>query len=106
MENGMRYLGETIKLELDREKCTGCSMCVSVCPHAVFEMAGPKAAIIDKGACMECGACAKNCPAKAIESGAGVGCAYAIISGMLTGSEPSCDCSSSAGDGKKSSCCG
>jgi len=31
----------------------------------------------------------------AIEVKAGVGCAAAIVTGWLTGSEPSCDCSSS-----------
>lgn len=105
MENDMRYLSGTIKLSLDREKCVGCSMCVSVCPHAVFSMEGKKAVIADRDACMECGACAKNCPVSAIESGAGVGCAYAIIKGMLTGGAPSCDCSPQP-DGKGSSCCG
>jgi hypothetical protein len=32
---------------------------------------------------------------------AGVGCAAAMFKGILTGKEPSCDCSG----GKESSCC-
>ncbi len=40
---------------------------------------------------MECGACARNCPVDAIRVRAGVGCATAVIYGLLTGKE-SCDC--------------
>ena len=70
-------------------------MCTEVCPHQVFDMDGGTARIVDKDSCMECGACAMNCPAKAIEVNAGTGCAVAIITGWLTGREPTCGC----GDG-------
>jgi NAD-dependent dihydropyrimidine dehydrogenase PreA subunit len=70
-------------------------MCVNVCPHGVFQLSDGKARIADIESCMECGACAKNCAFSAITVTPGVGCAAAIIKGMLTGSEPSCDCSSS-----------
>ncbi len=98
---GMEYLSEFIKLSLDDKKCTGCMMCVNVCPHGVFEFFDKKAHIKNKKACMECGACQKNCPAAAIESGSGVGCAYAIIRGMINNTAPDCDCSGGGG-----SCCG
>jgi ferredoxin len=39
---------------------------------------------------MECGACAGNCPFGALEVHKGVGCAAAILYGLLTGEEPSC----------------
>ena len=68
-------------------------MCRDVCPHRVFSMNDCKAYIKDRDACMECGACAKNCPTRAISVRSGVGCAFAVIRGMLTGTEPSCDCS-------------
>ncbi len=97
----MRYLEGVVTLELDAQKCTGCRMCVEVCPHGVLEIAQRKARIVDRGACMECGACALNCPADAISVDAGVGCANAVIRGMLRGTEPSCACSGSDG----SSCC-
>jgi ferredoxin len=41
-------------------------------------------------ACTECGACQKNCPFAAIEVEEGVGCAAAILIGLLTGTEPTC----------------
>lgn len=97
------YLKDVATLELDRDKCTGCGMCIEVCPHAVFEINQRKAAIIDRDACMECGACALNCPVQAIGVRSGVGCAHAIIKGSLKGTEPCCGPS---GDGKQSSCCG
>jgi hypothetical protein len=43
---------------------------------------------------MECGACTNNCEFGAIEVKAGVGCAAAVIRGMISGGEPECGCSS------------
>lgn len=91
------YLPDVARLELTVEKCVGCGMCALVCPHRVFSMEGGKARIRSKDGCMECGACARNCPADAIAVDANVGCASAIIKGWLTGTEPSCDCSSDGG---------
>jgi NAD-dependent dihydropyrimidine dehydrogenase PreA subunit len=96
-----RYLADVVTLELDQEKCNGCRLCVEVCPHAVFVVENKRARIIDRDACMECGACAQNCEPGAITVRAGVGCAEAIIHGILTRSEPSCGC-----DNAGSSCCG
>ncbi len=95
-----KYLKNVATLKLDAEKCKGCGMCVAVCPHGVLLMRDDKAVITDKDSCMECGACAKNCAFSAIEVRSGVGCAYAIIIGKLTGTEPRCDCS-----GDSSGCC-
>jgi len=75
----LRYLEDVITLRYDAEKCTGCQMCVMVCPHAVFEMDGNRAKLADPGACMECGACQRNCAFDAITVDSGVGCAAAII---------------------------
>jgi NAD-dependent dihydropyrimidine dehydrogenase PreA subunit len=88
------YLKNVVTLNLDKDKCVGCGMCAVVCPHRVFAMEDRKAQIVDKDHCIECGACAINCLAKAISVEANVGCASAIIRGWLTGSEPTCDCSS------------
>jgi NAD-dependent dihydropyrimidine dehydrogenase PreA subunit len=95
-----KYLRNVVTIKLDEEKCKGCGMCINVCPHEVFIMKEDKVQIADKDSCMECGACANNCPFSAIEVRAGVGCAYAIILGKLTGTEPSCGCS-----GGSSGCC-
>jgi NAD-dependent dihydropyrimidine dehydrogenase PreA subunit len=96
---GLRYLSDVVTLKLDVEKCTGCGLCVTVCPHGVFMIEGRKARIVDRDACMECGACAKNCAFQAIAVRAGVGCATAILRGVLRGSEAGCGCSTG------SSCC-
>ena len=81
-------------LEYDIEKCTGCRMCVSVCPQAVFEMNEKRAKLVRPANCMECGACQKNCPEGAITVESGVGCAYAMMYAAITGKkEPTCGCS-------------
>lgn len=92
-----RYLKNVTTLRLSIEKCSGCGRCAEVCPHRVFSINEKKAKIEDKDRCIECGACAKNCPENAITVNAGVGCAAAVIMSWLTGSEPSCDCSSGKG---------
>jgi len=86
----LRYLENVVTLAYDPGKCTGCGMCVAVCPHAVFVMEGKKAAITDKDLCMECGACLRNCPFEAISVRSGVGCAYALMMSQLKGREISC----------------
>lgn len=88
----LKYLRDVVTLKLDADKCTGCGLCVIVCPQAVFEM-DEKAVIVDRDACMECGACALNCAPEAIEVESGVGCATAIIVGAIRGTEPTCGCS-------------
>lgn len=94
----MRYISGVATLRLDAEKCTGCKVCLSVCPHAVFaETDDRRVRVADLDACMECGACATNCAFGAISLKPGVGCAEAIINGWIHKTEPSC------GDG---GCCG
>lgn len=100
--DGQRYLRDVVSLDLDVELCTGCGVCTFVCPHHVFEIKARKAHIVDKDMCMECGACARNCPAGALTVNAGVGCARAVITGALRGTEPTCDCSK---DTEESHCC-
>lgn len=89
---GLRYLKDVVTLQLDEQRCNGCGACIEVCPHPVFEIVGGKARIVDRDACMECGACALNCPTEAIAVQAGVGCASAVITGAVRGTEPTCDC--------------
>lgn len=99
--NSHQYLKNVTTLKLDQSKCTGCTMCTQVCPHAVFEVTSGKATITDRDKCMECGACMRNCPEEALTVKTGVGCAAGVINGWLRGSEPTCDCAGNNGE----SCC-
>ena len=85
------------------ERCTGCGMCETVCPHGVFSVENGKARSLDIDACMECGACAENCPREAVSVRAGVGCAVAIINGALGKTAADSDCCVVESE---DSCCG
>jgi ferredoxin len=85
----VKYLKNVTTLRLDRDACTGCGMCVNVCPHGVFTVTGGKAEVVDPDACMECGACQQNCAFDALTVRSGVGCAAGIILGAL-GIESAC----------------
>jgi NAD-dependent dihydropyrimidine dehydrogenase PreA subunit len=61
--NNLVYLKDVVTLELDKEKCNGCGMCIKVCPHEVFGLKEGRAHIINRDFCMDCGACSLNCPA-------------------------------------------
>jgi|WetSurMetagenome_2_1015567.scaffolds.fasta_scaffold403916_2 NAD-dependent dihydropyrimidine dehydrogenase PreA subunit len=101
----MRYLMNGDTLKLDAALCTGCGECREVCPHAVFDIRAAKAVIVDRESCMECGACMKNCAAGALTVKTGVGCAAAIIKGMLLGTEPTCGCDGGKQGAGKQGCC-
>jgi len=80
----------TNTLRFDPSLCTGCGMCVMVCPHAVFAIGEGAAHLSDAEACMECGACQVNCEPGAIRVESGVGCATAMILAALTGKQEPC----------------
>ncbi len=51
------------------EKCSGCGICVSVCPFGAIKMVeldGKMRARIDEVMCRGCGICASSCPSSAI----------------------------------------
>ena len=104
----MRYIANVVTLAYTSGKCTGCGRCEEVCPHGVFVMSGPspdgRARLTDRDLCIECGACQANCRTGAIRVKSGVGCASAIITGALRGTEPTCDCSGGAGS-RAGGCC-
>jgi len=51
---------------VDKEKCTGCGTCASVCPQGVFEIVEGKAKVVNPDACIGCRACEASCPVAAI----------------------------------------
>lgn len=103
------YLKNVVTLQLDENKCTGCGMCLDVCPHEVFKMNSKHVVIQNRDACMECGACSQNCPVNAIAVQSGVGCAAAVINSMLGRNNGECCCGPADTDGKdtgnKGCCC-
>lgn len=103
------YLKNVVTLHVNSSKCTGCGMCLEVCPHNVFEMNGKSVEISHRDSCMECGACSRNCPAEAILVQTGVGCAAAVINSLLGRNGGECCCGpqdNSSGSALGRSCCG
>jgi len=106
--NRFVYLRDVVTLDLDRDRCIGCGMCLEVCPHEVLRMNGGRVEIRERDACMECGACSRNCPVSALSVRAGVGCAAAVINMILGRTDrPCCGPDDGCGDGSKrgGSCC-
>lgn len=91
----MQYLLAGESLVLDPARCNGCGRCEEVCPHAVIAVTNRKAAVVRRDDCMQCGACQMNCPLGAITVSTGVGCAAAVVGGMVRGKggEARCECS-------------
>ena len=105
------YLKDVVTLKVSPDKCTCCGMFLEACPHGVLSLNNKRIDISNRDACMECGACSRNCPVDAVFVEAGVGCAAAVINGMLGRQDASgCCCivdpqKPSAGNAG-SSCCG
>ncbi|MBQ3185575.1 MAG: nitroreductase family protein [Firmicutes bacterium] len=56
-------------ITIDKEKCTGCLTCLSVCPFTVLEEADGKPQLAEGKNCMACMHCAAVCAEKAISFG-------------------------------------
>lgn len=104
----MQYLADVVTLSYDETRCVGCRRCTEVCPHGVFIMQDGRAAVTDRNRCIECGACQANCPHGAISVDAGVGCASAMISGIIRYGDPdkgTCGCGSDGCCDTGGGCC-
>ena len=53
-------------MKVDAQKCTGCGVCVSVCPMNVISKEGQKPEWTDRKNCATCFACIHYCPSKAV----------------------------------------
>lgn len=51
-------------VKVDKSKCTGCGVCVDLCPVKAIKLKDNKAVISD--ACIDCGACLGQCPVEAL----------------------------------------
>ncbi|MBI4632463.1 MAG: 4Fe-4S binding protein [Deltaproteobacteria bacterium] len=55
-----------IKYSVDSETCTGCGMCVKVCPTGAARGEKKQPHVIDEATCTRCGACLESCKFDAI----------------------------------------
>ena len=54
-------------VEVDKEKCIGCGVCVTVCPVGAISLSeGEEYAIIDHDQCIECFTGIETCPQESI----------------------------------------
>jgi len=49
---------------IDKEKCTGCGVCVDTCPVTALAVEDEKVNVNDE--CIDCGACVSECPFDAL----------------------------------------
>ncbi len=61
---------EPLISEVNKEKCTGCGVCVPLCPYGAISLVecedGKKRSEINPALCKGCGVCTAACPSKAI----------------------------------------
>ncbi len=52
---------------IDVEECSGCGICIDVCPNGVLDLANDVAVVANEDECDGCGTCAEECPMGCIE---------------------------------------
>ena len=53
-------------IEINKQWCKGCAICVEFCPHDVLSLNGAYAEVVDLEKCTACGLCEIRCPDFAI----------------------------------------
>ncbi len=65
---GDKVVTEGVVAAVDEEKCSGCGMCVRLCPFEAVAYDGErKVATVNPSLCKGCGTCAAACTAKACQ---------------------------------------
>jgi NADPH-dependent glutamate synthase beta subunit-like oxidoreductase len=65
----LQFQPEIAEIELNQDLCSGCGVCVAVCPYDAAKLEKSEEdllAVIDKNKCKRCGLCRAACPAGAI----------------------------------------
>ncbi|MBM3709723.1 MAG: 4Fe-4S dicluster domain-containing protein [Actinobacteria bacterium] len=61
-------LAESKVSEIRKERCSGCGLCVEICPYKALEIdEKAKVAVVNEGLCKGCGACVSSCRSNAID---------------------------------------
>ena len=55
-----------MKIQIDAARCTGCGICVKVCPQMILEMLDGTVQVKDEARCMGCFGCEDECPTQAV----------------------------------------
>ncbi|MEW6182732.1 MAG: CoB--CoM heterodisulfide reductase iron-sulfur subunit A family protein [Bacillota bacterium] len=65
-----RVAVDPLTSEIDQEKCSGCGICVPLCPYSaikIISLGEILRARIDEALCAGCGVCAAACPSRAVK---------------------------------------
>ena len=52
--------------KIDQDLCTGCGVCVSICPDRIIDLDSSDKALVKGETCMQCGHCYAVCPVEAV----------------------------------------